>query len=303
MFKRITSLDKYEINPKLSTSSFKDIEFYLFGKKYYFYDDEWMHHVHLKVTSKCNASCNFCIEKDSIVKENKENFLNNLNELLVQMNDQKVLKTISITGGEPSLCSYLPDVMNIISKYNVFSSINTNGLNIENLTNFPTWINISKHNIDDSSIFKSDNLSITKIKDIKEKSNSKVRLQCVLQKDGVNNVDSLLNYMNYFKSVVDDFSFRQLIKTSDNYDDQPTLEFFREYLYNNGIFIEQTFQDYYVYENWILNNIPITISFSDMNLLKHSEKIEENNILREIIVHPDGLISGDWDRKNKIIKY
>lgn len=45
----------------------------------------------------------------------------------------------------------------------------------------------------------------------------------------------------------------------------------------------------------------MTLSFSDMEMLIESEKNEESNMLREIIIHPDGLISGDWNRKTKII--
>jgi hypothetical protein len=38
-----------------------------------------------------------------------------------------------------------------------------------------------------------------------------------------------------------------------------------------------------------------------MALLKNLESREPDNLLREIIIHPDGLVSGSWYRDRKII--
>ena len=67
------------------------------------------------------------------------------------------------------------------------------------------------------------------------------------------------------------------------------------------MFVEQTIQDYYIYEIYELDGNRITISFSDMALLKNLESREPDNLLREIIIHPDGLVSGSWYRDKKIL--
>ena len=73
------------------------------------------------------------------------------------------------------------------------------------------------------------------------------------------------------------------------------------YLFDNADLVEQVLKDYYVYETWQLNGALITLSHSNMGLLRDMEESEPDNILREIIVHPDGLISGSWYRNKKII--
>lgn len=301
MFKTITIKDKYELNPVLSTSNDFDVEVNLFGKNYLFNKSEWMRNVHLKLTDRCNASCWFCIERHSHIKENKEAFIESLARLLDQMAFQNSLFTVTITGGEPTICNYLQDVLDILSKYNVFVTMNTNGRNFPIISNSPDWINISKHDIDDFDIIGIKTLTKDNINEIRINSGSKIRLQSVLTNESLNTVTSILKFIDYYKDVTDDFSFRQLISGSDSIG-QPRLTEFREYLFDNAELIEQVFQDYYVYEIWVLNGIKITLSFSDMEMLIKSEADESDSILREIIIHPDGLISGSWNRKSKIIK-
>ena len=42
-------------------------------------------------------------------------------------------------------------------------------------------------------------------------------------------------------------------------------------------------------------------SHSNMKLLHDLEGSEDDKILREIVVHPDGLVSGSWYRNKKIL--
>lgn len=300
MFKTITNKEEYELNPKLSTSKIEDVKVELFGKEYFFNKDKWMRNIHLKITDYCNAKCWFCVEKNSNIPQNKEAFLNSLRSLLKQMNDQNSLYTVTITGGEPSTCGYLQDILDEIAKYNVFLTLNTNGRNFPKIKNAPEWINISKHAINDSDLIKLPNLEISDIENVRLNSGSKIRLQAVLTNKTLNDIYKILDFINHYKNIVDDFSFRQII-SGKNSINQPNLVEFRKYLFSNAELIEQVFQDYYVYEIWNLNGVQLTLSFSDMEMLIESEKNEEFNMLREIIIHPDGLISGDWNRTTKII--
>ena len=73
------------------------------------------------------------------------------------------------------------------------------------------------------------------------------------------------------------------------------------YAYNHFEFVEQTIQDYYVYEIWNYNGINITFSYSNMDMLSKVEQNEPDNVCREFIIHPNGVISGSWDFNNKVI--
>ncbi len=75
-----------------------------------------------------------------------------------------------------------------------------------------------------------------------------------------------------------------------------------EYAYNHFEFIEQTIQDYYVYEIWKYKDTLITFSYSNMKMLSEIEKAEDNSVCREFIIHPDGTISGSWNKNMKVIK-
>ena len=299
-FVTIKDINDYQFVPKLSVDNFDGKAYELFGNDVFFRDDYWLRNVHVKVTDRCNAKCDFCVEKDSHVKENKWNLLNNLSSLLHQMNEQGLLSTVTITGGEPTLCKHLGEVLDCISRYNVFSSMNTHGRGITKMEHAPTWINISKHDVYDNDIFKLPTIHDDIIQEIRENTGSKIRLQGLLLPNRLDSIQEILNFIELYKDVVDDFGFRQLIKSDDNYKGVSLLPF-RAYLYENAKFVEQVIQDYYVYETWTLDGTNITLSMSDMQMLIKNEQVEDARHLREVIVHPDGMVSGDWSRQTKVL--
>ena len=178
--------------------------------------------------------------------------------------------------------------------------MNTHGRGIKKMEHAPTWINISKHGMYDTGIFKLPSIHDDVIQEIREDTGSKIRLQGLLLPNHLDSVNELLNFIELYKDVVDDFGFRQLIKSDDNYKGVSLLPF-RAYLYENAEFVEQVIQDYYVYETWILDGTPMTLSMSDMQMLLANEQVEDTRNLREVIVHPDGMVTGDWSRKTKIL--
>jgi MoaA/NifB/PqqE/SkfB family radical SAM enzyme len=298
----IDDIKDFSLTPKLSVDNFDGVDCELFGKPVQFRDDYWLRNIHVKITDRCNAMCEFCIEKDSHVEENAMRLLTNLESLMRQMNKQGLLSTITITGGEPTLCGHLQNVLNLIAKYDVFSSMNTNGSFEGTLHNAPDWINVSKHGIDDADVFKwLYPVSLDDLQGLKDRTGSKLRLQGLLQKGYLDSVDKVLKYMTYYDGVADDFGFRQLIGDGDNIKPEVDLIPLRKFLFKNAQFVEQVIQDYYVYETWKYNGKQVTLSFSDMGMLIENEKTEDPRILREIIVHPDGMITGDWNRKTKVI--
>lgn len=131
-----------------------------------------------------------------------------------------------------------------------------------------------------------------------------MRIQCVLC--DVDSIEDVLNRIGTY-SFADDLSFRKLMKlgeqTGIEYDDKEDLyNQILEYAFNHFELIEQTIQDYYVYEIWKYNDTYITFSYSNMKMLSEVEKIEDDAVCREFIIHPDGTIAGSWDKNMKVIK-
>ena len=283
----------------------------LFGKKYRMHKDEWKKHIHLKCTNKCDARCSFCIERDSCRDpEDSFMFLESANELLRQMNDQRQLKTVSITGGEPTIFSRINDTIQTVYQYPVkLFSMNTNGRNVyAGLRKgiFRGWINISKHAIHDSLIFaRQFEVSPDTLWSIRRcQPMANIRLQCVLgAKNGLETMKDIWDFIRHYNDYTDDFSFRSMIVDKDG-DYVPQLFWdFRKFLFDSGWCIEQTIQDYYVYEVFrpTGGTKQITISWSNMNLLRKYNESHDDNFLEEIIVHPDGIISGSWNKKSLVI--
>ena len=304
MIQEIKDIKKYSFSPILeSREELYSTEISLFGKTFRIMDDYWMKHIHVKITDKCDAHCPFCIEKGSSIKEDKDILFANLSRLLEQMSLQGHLTTVSITGGEPSLCQYTGEVVDLIKSYDTFLNINTNFHQTISSVSDADWINISRHTLGNdgyTGIRALDTKNLLEYK--RQHPRSKARLQCVLHEKGLKDVGDILAFIENYQNMVDDFSFRRLINTTESRNDNDLFQKFKHYLYNNASFVEQVLKDYYVYETWNLNGNMITLSHSNMALLKKLEQQEDDSVLREIIVHPDGLVSGSWYRDKKIIK-
>ena len=308
MFKVLTKdfIYKPELEMKIEEPT---EEIVLFGKTYRMYKDDWKHHVHLKITNRCDAFCDFCIERatrDEV--ENHARFLEGARELLAEMDEAGVLRTVSITGGEPTVSPIIQDAIDMCSRYSLkMFSINTNGyrLGILSPNSFKGWVDISKHAIDDRMVFRRCcNVGKGTIEAFKERQVSgKVRLQCVLGVNGgLGSLEDIDAFIEYYKDCADDFSFRSLIIEDEEGTVDPLFWAFRDKLFHAGCLEEQAIQDYYVYEIYDYMGKKVTLSWSNMAMLrKHNETHEGENFLEEIIVHPNGNITGSWNQKSLMI--
>lgn len=273
-----------------------------------------MWHLHLKVTNKCQAGCNFCIEKGITCKENATQYIEKLDKVLTEMESEDILYSVSVTGGEPLLFDNFKLLSDTLKSHDIkFLTMNTNAAllkqNLNLIDGVFDFVDISRHSVDDNinnQIFKNNMPTINDLKEIKKNMHkTKMRLQCVITKEMT--YSDFMNYVDTF-SFADDLSFRRLMSTSDIhnvvYDNAKSSDSYINILnnvYNDFNLVEQVLQDYYVYETWERNNKNITFSYSDMNMLTNEEKREEDNICREFILHPNGIFSGSWDYNKKII--
>lgn len=303
MIKEVNDINGYSFNPTLeSKAELYSTPIVLFGKPWRIMDDYWMKHIHIKITDKCDAHCPFCIEKSSHITENKQHLLENLQVLLKEMNNQNHLTTVSITGGEPSLCAYTGEVIDYVKQYNTFLNINTNFHRGICSSSDPDWVNISRHAVEKDSYTGIQDLDREMLKDYRIlHPSTKIRIQCVLHPFGLQTVEEIKAFIEHYVGIVDDLSFRRLINTTEEAPKDDLFQQLKHFLYHNASFVEQVLKDYYVYETWNYKGLNITLSHSNMRLLYNLEKTEDDRILREIIVHPDGLVSGSWYRDKKII--
>ena len=308
MFKVIT--ENFLECPKLEmdiTEPTDDI--ILFGKHYRMYKDDWKHHVHLKCTNKCDANCAFCIEQESKTdRENSAAFLDSARAVVSQLKEQSHFKTLSVTGGEPTIFPYLQEVIDLASESNpLLFSINSNGAAMNTAikeNTFNGWFNLSKHSIDDKHIFRrTKNIGAREIREFKKRQpEGKVRLQCVLgMKNGINSVEGCLDFIDIYRGEANDYSFRSLIVDTAHGAVPDIFWEFRKFLFDGKFIVEQTIQDYYVYEIYEYDGVRITLSWSNMYLLQKYNETQTNNFLEEIIVHPDGMVTGSWNKKTLVI--
>jgi organic radical activating enzyme len=284
-------------------------EIVLFGKKYRMYKDDWKHHVHLKCTNRCDAKCDFCIERPAYGDdEDALSFMHSAWCVIEELCDQGQFRTLSVTGGEPTCFSRLNEIIKLANHYKpTLFSINSNGACMDFIFpgTFEGWFNLSKHALNDQHIFKRnkniDGLDIRRFKFAQPK--AKVRIQCVLGVNGgLKTIDDIERFINHYADVADDFSFRSLIIDGKNEKVSDLFMQFRNQMFDAGCLVEQAIQDYYVYENYIWCNKPITMSWSNMDMLKkYNETHNNDNFLEEIIVHPDGMVTGSWNKKTLII--
>lgn len=308
MFKTLTK--DFIINPPLEMdidSPTDSIE--LWGKTYRMYRNEWKHHVHLKCTNKCDSDCEFCIERHSRKdREDANAFFLSAKELLCQLHKQRHLYTVSITGGEPTLFPLINQTIAMVNQFPLkLFSMNTNGRCLDKITpdSIDGWVNISKQNINDGCIFKRDwELTSEFVERVRELQPSmRVRFQCVLGiENGLQTIDDIRRFMDVYSGCVDDFSFRSLIIEEAEGKVPELFRSFRDWLFGNDWCVEQTIQDYYVYEVFNPKGMkPVTISWANMGLLQRYNEAHKDNFLEEIIVHPDGMVTGSWNKKTLMI--
>ena len=284
----------------------------LFGHDVYVNDDPWLWHLHLKLTDTCNAKCKFCVEQGCPINENADDFLNSVDKMLNEMNKNDNLFSVSLTGGEPLLFKKFPELIDLLKQYPIkFLTMNTNGVllpkNRDLVDGVLDFVDISRHAIDDTEnnqIFKSKMLTKEELKELKKQLlETKMRIQCVMS--NVRTVDDMNRFLEEF-SFADDISFRRLMTLPDEYGVtydrcEDNYDQILDYAYHNFDFVEQTIQDYYVYEIWNNGKTNITFSYSNMDMLRKEEHKENDSIFREFIIHPDGLVAGSWKKDHKIL--
>lgn len=246
------------------------------------------------VPGPCNAKCGFCFWKNP--GKVADTYIQDLKKTLDSMPEQ--FHQISLTGGEPTISKYLPDVLKVIdrSKYTkiVLTSNGTRLLeflrNDKDWKNFPYHINISRHHHNDvinAKIFNSKSIIDTdKLKatiQMCHYNNIDVTLNCVLT-GHLNNYVQVSDFIRYAKNIgADGVCFR---KQHGNIDPSE-----QEKMFENMPVIGEGHCP--VCRTKVQKILGMEVTWKT----SCSEPSKELGELYEAIIHPDGRVTQDWEGK------
>lgn len=315
MFKYIDDIKEYITNVDVEDNKISydgKMKKSIFGHDVLLEKDPWLWHLHLKTTDACNAKCKFCVEQNQKCVEDAKQYLGSVDLMLREMESQGILYSVSVTGGEPLIFKEFSALCDVLRKHDIkFLTMNTNGkflsTHMSDIDGLFDFVDISRHSVNDernNGIFGCEMPSVSDLRGIKDSfKKTKMRIQCVIA--DLNGTEDMMRFIDTFR-FADDISFRNLMRLSEQHgvhykSKDGTYKEMLEYAFRNFDFVEQTIQDYYVYETWKNNEIPITFSYSNMRMLYNVEKEEDERVCREFIIHPDGVVSGSWDKHRKIL--
>lgn len=252
-----------------------------------------------------------------------ERYFSRLEEVLSQL---KLLNpSVSMTGGEISKDPRLPRILRLLEAHGARKrTLTTNGsglLDIRESKRVVEWIaetGVSFLNISIAHFDLEQNQRLMRYKQgpqfkdlieivkICRQNGVRVRLSCVLLKDEVDTLPRMRSYLEFAASLgVDNVIFRQLMKTDPNahlsnyvvkYCDQKRVDLrpLLESLHAaNGFSWQKQIVGYYYYvEVWRFNDIDVVFEEADLAQLEKTKL--QNNIIHELIFHPNARLASTW---------
>jgi molybdenum cofactor biosynthesis enzyme MoaA len=194
----------------------------------YYKIDENIINLYIVVNGECNANCKFCEYRYKRERVDIEKFKAIYNKLLTICEIDKV----HFTGGEPSLeIETIKEITKFIKdkNRNTFTSVNTNGVKIEELLDIETLDNISlsRHAIEDSNnmeIFGTDTVpDLSRLDKLDKK--EKIHLSCNMINGYVDSKEKILNYLEMASELgINDVGIVSLMNIND-YCNEHYMEF------------------------------------------------------------------------------
>lgn len=293
----------------------------------------------------CNANCKFCVAqlrfenkgqqyKKRKIVDDKEYF-ERLEEVFKKI--RPLNPSISITGGEPTKSKRLVGILELIEKYGFRKrTITTNGSGLLDemngkkviqhiIDNHFAHLNISKAHYDEDinkSIMQYEkgycsNEDLRQIIMYSKANNLRPRMSCILLKSGINSLDEMIKYMEFYKELgLDNVIFRELM----DYDEQTMCNIEKmNYCKENKVRLNDIWKEidkdrrfepirnllgYYYYVE-IYKYKGIDMCSEGANLVKlYDEKEKHEDIVYEMVFHPNGNLNGSWvDNEDILLKY
>lgn len=177
--------------------------------------------LYVVLTRSCNVNCRFCTFHSGKSAFDIEKFKSCVNEISKQFYIGKV----SFTGGEPTLnvesLKAAVDVLKQADKH-IFTSVNTNGTNLECLKGIDNLDNIalSRHaikDVDNEYLMGNPIVKIASRSDILSfQEKEKLHLSCNLTKGFIDSADKVVEYLEFASELgVDDVGFVSLMPVNE----------------------------------------------------------------------------------------
>lgn len=245
--------------------------------------------------------------------------------------------SISITGGEPTKSRRLVPILRIIEKYGYRKrTLTTNGSGLFDIVenkpilqhiadNHFQHLNISKAHFDEDTNKRimqyengyCSNDDIYRIAIFAKANNLRPRMSCLLLKEGINDMDGIIRYLDYYNSLcIDNVIFRETMDYDEramrNHDKMAYLKENKVYL--NDIWkcidkdnrftpIKQLLGYYYYVEVYKYQNIDMVSESANLVKLYEQKQIA-NDVVFEMIFHPNGNLNGSWvDDEDILLAY
>lgn len=293
----------------------------------------------------CNANCKFCVaqlrfeNKGKMHKKSKiasdDEYLSRLDDILNRL--RPLNPSISITGGEPTKSRRLVPILRLIEKYGYRKrTLTTNGSGLFDIVegksilqhitdNHFQHLNISKAHFDEEinkHIMQYENGycsndDIARIAIFAKANNLRPRMSCLLLKEGINDMNGIIRYLDYYNSLyIDNVIFRETM----DYDEQAMKNHDKmAYLKNNKVYlndiwkcidkdnrftpIKQLLGYYYYVEVYKYQGIDMVSESANLVKLYEQKQIA-NDVVFEMIFHPNGNLNGSWvDNEDILLAY
>ena len=267
--------------------------------------------------------------------EDDDEYFRRLDEVLTYIEPLNV--SVSITGGEPTVSPRLIKILELIDKHNMRKrTITTNGSALLNEVNGKTvldylidykmdHLNISKTHYDEEINKKimrykkgyCSNEDLAKIIPYALSKGLRPRLSCLLLKDGIYDVEGMAKYIEFYEKMgIDNVIFRELM----DYDEK-TMCNLEKMLYNkvNKVRLNDVWKDvdkdprfrayknllgyYYYVEIYKFHDVVVCSESADLKV-QTDEKAHNQDVVYEMVFHPNGNLCGSWvDNEDILLKY
>lgn len=275
-------------------------------------------------TYKCNLSCDFCLFKfnEKLFEDaTKEKIVDKIHEVMKSTDEQIYIK---ITGGEPFLkMDLLKSIFQTLEEYKdkIYNvGIGSNGtIKIPDFvikSVLPTDVFFSRHDF----ISGEDNVLLDSVS--KQSKKYYTRLNCNLIKGGIDDLSKIKKYIESAKiHGIKSICFRELnsISLDENSIYPNEVYSYKNYYLNNIVYLndifkqieqdsENKFKMEFVNGSKYESNYRFTYDNSmwiKFRCINEDVLVEFNhnnpNMIDEYVLHSDGLLTGCWDRHQKII--
>jgi len=286
------------------------------------------------VPGRCNEHCNFCFwKRDPDEVKDVDVYTAALDKTLSSLTEQ--FTQISITGGEPTISPYFKPILDILSSHrDQFKKVvlTTNGSvpkkcnpadYLENLVldidGVVDYVNISVHHYDaayNNFIFKGERG--TARPSIQHSTTNLALFNKLLNKSGVpSNANCVLTDTLLFTETLLNADIKcrgpkgNILKYISNMKDYgfSSITFRKPHTCNSGLepsLVEGEFSDYKVIGE---SRCPVCVAKTQIiegmyitwkrSIVEPSEELE--NLIYELIIHPDGKVYADWSKNIEVI--